>query len=139
MHGNISFMFDCWADPVVHLLLLKSPMAQHSHEYTLNTHIRICGIKIALFGSSSEYHILTYLCLLQLFQPDLSKVGLHSHYLTEKMVSFCCNGHQILYYLYLMALIGQHFSHIQLPRAIRQIEITKASKHVAIFSFMQSM
>ena len=26
MHGNISFMFDCWADPVVHLLLLKSSM-----------------------------------------------------------------------------------------------------------------
>ena len=28
MHGNISFMFDCWADPVVHLLLLKSFMSK---------------------------------------------------------------------------------------------------------------
>ena len=24
MHRNITFMFDCWADPVAHLLLLKS-------------------------------------------------------------------------------------------------------------------
>ena len=24
MHGNIPYMFDCWADPVVHLLLLKN-------------------------------------------------------------------------------------------------------------------
>ena len=28
MHGNIPYMFDCWADPVVHLLLLKSSMAE---------------------------------------------------------------------------------------------------------------
>ena len=27
MHGIILQMFDCWADPVVHLLLLKSSMA----------------------------------------------------------------------------------------------------------------
>ena len=26
MHGNIPFMFDCWADSVLHLLLLKSSM-----------------------------------------------------------------------------------------------------------------
>ena len=24
MHGNIPYLFDCWADLVVHLLLLKS-------------------------------------------------------------------------------------------------------------------
>ena len=27
VHGNILYMFDSWADPVVHLLLLKSSMA----------------------------------------------------------------------------------------------------------------
>ena len=27
MHGNIQHIFDCWADPVVHLLALKSSMA----------------------------------------------------------------------------------------------------------------
>ena len=27
MHGNIPFIFDCWAYPVVHLLLLKSSTA----------------------------------------------------------------------------------------------------------------
>ena len=26
MNGNIPYRFDCWADPVVHLLLLKSSM-----------------------------------------------------------------------------------------------------------------
>ena len=26
MHGNILYMFDCWADPVVHLILLLSSM-----------------------------------------------------------------------------------------------------------------
>ena len=26
MHGNISYMLDCWANPVFHLLLLKSFM-----------------------------------------------------------------------------------------------------------------
>ena len=26
MHGIITLLFDCWADPVVHLLLLKSSM-----------------------------------------------------------------------------------------------------------------
>ena len=26
MYGIIPYMFDCWADPVVHLLLLKSSM-----------------------------------------------------------------------------------------------------------------
>ena len=26
MYGNIPYMFDCWDDPVVHLLLLKSSM-----------------------------------------------------------------------------------------------------------------
>ena len=28
VHGTITYMFDCWADPVVHLLLLKSSMLQ---------------------------------------------------------------------------------------------------------------
>ena len=28
-HGTIPKMFDCWIDPVVHLLLLKSFMTQH--------------------------------------------------------------------------------------------------------------
>ena len=28
MHGNIPFMFDCWANPVVHFLILKSFTAQ---------------------------------------------------------------------------------------------------------------
>ena len=27
MHGIIPQLFDCWADPVAHLLLLKSSMA----------------------------------------------------------------------------------------------------------------
>ena len=27
MHGTIPYMFDCWADPVVHLLLVKNSMA----------------------------------------------------------------------------------------------------------------
>ena len=27
-HGNIPYMFDCWHDPIVHLLLLKSSMPQ---------------------------------------------------------------------------------------------------------------
>ena len=26
MHGIIQYMFDCWADPVVYLVLLKSSM-----------------------------------------------------------------------------------------------------------------
>ena len=26
MHGNIPYMFDYWADPVVHLFILKSSM-----------------------------------------------------------------------------------------------------------------
>ena len=28
MHGNVPYMFDYWADPVVHLLLLKSYMVK---------------------------------------------------------------------------------------------------------------
>ena len=28
VHGNIRYLFDFWADPFVHLLLLKSSMAQ---------------------------------------------------------------------------------------------------------------
>ena len=27
MHGNITYMLDCWIDPDVHLFLLKSSMA----------------------------------------------------------------------------------------------------------------
>ena len=30
MHGKIPLLFDCWADPVAHLLLLKSSMAKGS-------------------------------------------------------------------------------------------------------------
>ena len=30
MHGNILFMFDGWANPVVHLLLLKSSIDKHN-------------------------------------------------------------------------------------------------------------
>ena len=31
MHGGIiQYTFDCWADPVVHLLFLKSSMGYHS-------------------------------------------------------------------------------------------------------------
>ena len=30
MHGMILYLFDCWADPVVHLLLLKSSMTKPS-------------------------------------------------------------------------------------------------------------
>ena len=39
MHGNIPCVFDCWADPVVHLLLLKSSISlfpvhvQKFHKY----------------------------------------------------------------------------------------------------------
>ena len=28
MHGNFPYMFDCWADPVAHLFLLKSSMVE---------------------------------------------------------------------------------------------------------------
>ena len=28
MHGNITYLFDFWADPFVHLLLLKSSMVE---------------------------------------------------------------------------------------------------------------
>ena len=28
MYGNIPHMFDCWVDPVLHLLLLKSAMVR---------------------------------------------------------------------------------------------------------------
>ena len=28
MHGNIPYLFDFWADPIVHLLLLKSSMVK---------------------------------------------------------------------------------------------------------------
>ena len=31
MHCNIPYMFDCWADPFVHLLVLKSLM--HSNRF----------------------------------------------------------------------------------------------------------
>ena len=27
MHGNIPLMFDCWADPIFHMLLLKNSLA----------------------------------------------------------------------------------------------------------------
>ena len=30
MHGNIPYMFDYWAIPVVHLLIIKSSMARSS-------------------------------------------------------------------------------------------------------------
>ena len=30
MHGNISYTFDCWADPVVHLIQFKSSLPQLS-------------------------------------------------------------------------------------------------------------
>ena len=35
MHGNIPYMFDYWADPVVHLLLGKSSMAHYNQVSTL--------------------------------------------------------------------------------------------------------
>ena len=35
LHGNISYMFNCWADPVVHLILLKRSMCQHQHNLQL--------------------------------------------------------------------------------------------------------
>ena len=28
MYGNIPYMFDCWADPGIHLLLLKSSIVE---------------------------------------------------------------------------------------------------------------
>ena len=34
VHGIIPFMFDCWANPVVHLLLLKSSMASLSIQWS---------------------------------------------------------------------------------------------------------
>ena len=44
MHGNIPWcMFDCWADPVVHMLLLKSSMLQltaiNPNESMVGTHL----------------------------------------------------------------------------------------------------
>ena len=46
-HGGIPYIFDCWADPVVHLLLLKSsrthpieclscliPIGRRGHKFT---------------------------------------------------------------------------------------------------------
>ena len=32
MHDNIPYMFDCWLDALVHLLLLKSSMARPSKD-----------------------------------------------------------------------------------------------------------
>ena len=33
MHGIIAYMLDCWADPVVHLLLLKSTTKNSINEW----------------------------------------------------------------------------------------------------------
>ena len=35
MHGIIPQLFDCWADPVAHLLLLKSSMDSTIKEYAM--------------------------------------------------------------------------------------------------------
>ena len=32
MHGNISYMFDYWANPVVHLLLVKTSLCCDQHD-----------------------------------------------------------------------------------------------------------
>ena len=35
MHGIISYMFDCWADPFNHLLLLKSSIGHHLSNFNI--------------------------------------------------------------------------------------------------------
>ena len=36
MHGIIPYLFDCWADPVAHPLLLKSSMDYFYHQNKIN-------------------------------------------------------------------------------------------------------
>ena len=51
MHGIIPHMFDCWTEPVVHLLLQKSSMLH----YTLSLKYSVC---LSLFPSNlHSFHL----------------------------------------------------------------------------------
>ena len=45
MYGNFPHIFDCWADPVDHLLLLKSSMPNASAEVSYKSFEVDVGIK----------------------------------------------------------------------------------------------
>ena len=42
MHANIPYMFDCWTDPVVHLLLLKSSMVEQISSTCCGARPNVC-------------------------------------------------------------------------------------------------
>ena len=48
MHGNLPNMFDCWADPLVHLLLLNSFMVRHN-SLIMHTQILSMALVTATF------------------------------------------------------------------------------------------
>ena len=54
MHGIIPYMFDCWANLVVHLLLLKSSMAHSLMQRTLTIGGRIT---VRLFSSLAGFDL----------------------------------------------------------------------------------
>ena len=49
MHGIIPFMFDCWAGPVVHLLLLKSSMFKYMQIFLVFFSVRTLLLAFLLF------------------------------------------------------------------------------------------
>ena len=40
MHGIIPQLFDCWADPVARLLLLKSSMTKYLYDFIIGITLR---------------------------------------------------------------------------------------------------
>ena len=59
MHGNNPLMFDCWADPVVRLLELKSSISIPKLSFKIHSkvsadiHKRITSIKFRIVQSTS--------------------------------------------------------------------------------------
>ena len=54
MHGNIPYMFNCWAYPVVHLLLQQSSMARYFYVKVL-----LCkGVTVISVGEAMDTYLL---------------------------------------------------------------------------------
>ena len=74
MHGIITYMLDCWANPVVHLILLKSSVVRLNKKESsvrLRSIIRECSatifpifgnIKTSFNANRSYYWVLLLLC-----------------------------------------------------------------------------
>ena len=62
MHGNVPHMFDCWADPVVHLLLLKSYIIGRywlQHTELEKLHLLMCKRRSVRHSKVVQYCIMT--------------------------------------------------------------------------------